>query len=127
MSFKKRDMLDKKEKLVMSYLSEVCKTKRTYLILSTDIAQFVSQKCIISLGELDDIMIGLEKDNYIDFVVSDGKKGYYYCVSLKNKGITYKKDIKKEKQQIALLLVRTLVLAVVSFVMGLLLKAIFGG
>lgn len=120
-------MLDKKEKLVMSYLSEVCKTKRTYLILSTDIAQFVSQKCIISLGELDDIMIGLEKDNYIDFVVSDGKKGYYYCVSLKNKGITYKKDIKKEKQQIALLLVRTLVLAVVSFVMGLLLKAIFGG
>ena len=49
----------------MLYLSEVCKTKKTYLILSTDIAEFVSKKYIISLTELDDIMIMLEKDKYI--------------------------------------------------------------
>ena len=120
-------MLDKKEKLVMLYLSEVCKTKRAHLILSTDIAQFVSKKYIISLTELDDIMIALEKDNYIDFVVSDGKKGYYYCVTLLNKGLTFKKDLKKEKKALLMLVVRTLALAVLSFVVGLLLKAIFKG
>ena len=111
----------------MLYLSEVCKTKKTYLILSTDIAEFVSKKYIISLTELDDIMIMLEKDKYIDFVVSDGKKGYYYCVTLLNKGLTYKKDLKKEKKELLLLVARTLVLAVLSFVVGVLLKAIFKG
>ena len=120
-------MLDKKEKLVMLYLSEVCKTKKPHLILSTDIAEFVSQKYIISLTELDDIMIMLEKDKYIDFVVSDGKKGYYYCVTLLNKGLTYKKDLKKEKKAFFLLLARTFVLAVLSFIVGVLLKAIFKG
>ena len=69
----------------------------------------------------------LEKDNYIDFVVSDGKKGYYYCVTLKNKGLTYKKDLKKEKKALLMLVVRTTVLAVLSFVVGLLLKVIFKG
>ena len=111
----------------MLYLTEVCKTKKTYLILSTDIAEFVSKKYIISLTELDDIMIVLEKDKYIDFVVSDGKKGYYYCVTLLNKGLTYKKDLKKEKTELLLLVARTLVLAVLSFVVGVLLKAIFKG
>ena len=111
----------------MLYLSEICKTKKEYLILATDIAAFVSKKYIVSTSELDDIMIALNKDNYLDFVVSDGKKGYYYCVTLTNKGLTYKKDQIKERKALLMTVVRTLVLAVLSFVVGLLLKVIFKG
>ena len=111
----------------MLYLSEICKTKKAYLILATDIAAFVSKKYIVSTSELDDIMIALNKDNYLDFVVSDGKKGYYYCVTLTNKGLTYKKDQIKERKALLMTVVRTLVLAVLSFVVGLLLKVIFKG
>lgn len=120
-------MLDKKEKLVMLYLSNVCTDKKTYLISSASIAEFVSKKYVISISELDDIMISLCKDNYLDFVGSSSKKGYYYCVNLKNKGLTYKKDLKKEKQELFGLFVRTIILSVISFVLGLLLKMIFKG
>ena len=120
-------MLDKKEKLVMLYLSSICLDKRTYLISTSSLAEFVSKKYVISLAELNDIMISLCKDNYLDFVVSNSKKGYYYCVNLKNKGLTFKKDLKKEKQAILMLVVRTVALSVVSFVLGLLLKMIFKG
>ena len=120
-------MLNKKEKFVILYLVQICSPKRAYLFFAENIAEFVSKKYIISLTELDDIMIMLEKDKYIDFVVSDGKKGYYYCVTLLNKGLTYKKDLKKEKKELLLLVARTLVLAVLSFVVGVLLKAIFKG
>ena len=120
-------MLDKIEKFVVLYLIEVCPQKRSYLILSEDIAEFVSRKYLISTSELDDIMISLAKDNYIDFVASDSKKGYYYCITLKNKALTLKKDLKKQKQEFWLMIARTFGLAVLSFIVGILLKTIFKG
>ena len=120
-------MLDKKEKLVMNYLTEICKGKKSYLIFASLIAEYVSTKYIITISELDDIMLSLSKDNYLDFVAMDGKKGYYYCINLKSKGLTYKKDIKKHKTEIAMTVLRTLALTVLSFVMGFLLRLIFKG
>lgn len=120
-------MLDKKEKLVMFYLSSICLDKKTYLISTSSLAEYVSKKYVISIAELNDIMISLCKDNYLDFVVSDSKKGYYYCVNLKNKGLTFKKDLKKEKKAIWGLILRTLCLSILSFILGMLLKVIFKG
>lgn len=118
-------MLEKKEKMVMLLLSEICTGKKSYLISADKIAEFVSQKYILSIAELDEIMVSLNKDNYIDVVVSDGKRGYFYCISLKNKGKTFKKDLVKQKKELIMLGVRTLCITVLSFVIGLLLKAIF--
>ena len=120
-------MLDKKEKFVILYLLEICPNKRSYLILAEQIAEFVSKKYLISTTELDDIMITLAKDNYIDFVVSDSKKGYYYCITLKNKALTLKKDLKKQKQEFCMLIVKTVGFAILSFVVGIILKTIFKG
>ncbi len=120
-------MLDKKERFVVLYLIEICPNKRSYLVLAEQIAEFVSKKYLISTTELDDIMITLAKDNYIDFVVSDSKKGYYYCITLKNKALTLKRDLKNQKKEFWLLLLRTFGFAVLSFVIGIILKTIFKG
>ena len=92
-------MLDKKEKFVILYLLEICPNKRSYLILAEQIAEFVSRKYLITVSELDEIMISLAKDNYIDFVASNGKNGYYYCITLKGKALTLKKDMQKQKKE----------------------------
>lgn len=118
-------MLDKKEKLVMLFLCEVCSGKKAYLISANQIAEYVSRKFILSIAELDEIMLSLSKENYIDLVVSDGKRGYFYCISLKNKGMTFKKDLSKHKKEIAMLLFRTLGITILSFIIGLILRAIF--
>ena len=118
-------MLDKKEKFVVLYLIEICPQKRSYLILAEQIAEFVSKKYLITTNELDEIMLMLAKENYIDFVSSDGKNGYYYCITLKSKAITLKKDIKRQKQQFWFAVLRTFVFALFSFAVGLILKTIF--
>ena len=118
-------MLDKKETFVILYLAEICQEHRSYLILAEDIARFVSKKYLITTSELDDIMTMLAKENYIDFVVSDSKKGYYYCVTIKGKARTLKKDIKRRRKEFLLAIGRTLMFAVLSFVVGLILKKIF--
>ena len=118
-------MLDKKETFTILYLNEICPDKRPYLILAEDIARFISNKYLITTDELDDIMIMLAKENYLDFVVSDSKKGYYYCITLKGKARTLKKDIRRKRREFWWLLGRTLGFAVISFVVGLILKQIF--
>jgi len=118
-------MLDKKEKMVMLFLSEICSGKKSYLISVDQIAEYVSRKYILSIPELDEIMLVLNKENYIDLVFSDGKRGYFYCISLKNKGLTFKKDLIKQKREVIMLLLRTLGITILSFIVGLILKAIF--
>lgn len=118
-------MLEKKEKLVMLFLCDVCSGRKSYLISVNQIAENLSSKYILSINELDDIMLSLSKDNYIDYVASDGKKGYFYCVALKNKGLTFRKDIKKQRKEVALLFGRTMLITIVGFVFGIILRLIF--
>lgn len=118
-------MQERKEKLVLKYLCRVCVGKKTYLVSPHDIAKEVSSKVILSISEIDEIMTNLSLQNFIDFVVSDSKNGYYYCVKLKKKGQTYLSDQKKQKKELLRLMLRSMFLATVSFVFGLILKAIF--
>lgn len=118
-------MPNRKEKLVLKYLCKLCLNKKTYLVSPHDIAKAVCSKIVLSINEIDEIMASLSLQNYIDFVVSDSKNGYYYCVKLKKKGQTYLADAKKQKKALLMLVLRSMFLATVSFVFGIILKAIF--
>lgn len=118
-------MPDRKEKLVLKYICKVCTGKKTYLISPHEIAKAICNKMVLSVNELDEIMASLALQNYLDFVVSDSKNGYFYCVKLKKKGQTYLQDAKKQKKAMLMLVLRSMLLATVSFVFGLILKAIF--
>lgn len=122
---KKKAIMTRKEKMVMSYLCLKCQQKRTYLISPQEITQALSKKYVLSIEEIDEIMVQLSNENYIDFVVSDSKKGYFYCVNLKKCGQTFNADTKKNRRTFGLLILRSMFLATVSFVFGIILKAIF--
>lgn len=118
-------MTDRREKLVLTYLCKACSNKKTCLISPHEIAQNISKKIILSTTEIDEVMTSLALANYIDFVATDWKNGYYYCVKLKSKGQTFLVDSQKAKKAMGLLVLRSIFLASVSFVFGLILKAIF--
>ncbi len=120
-------MLTKKEKIVMLYLCSKCQKKKTYLISPQEIAEHLSKKFVLSIAEIDEIMVKLSVENYIDFVVSESKKGYYYCVTLKKCGQSFEADTKKQRKVLGLMVLRSMFLATVSFVFGLILKIIFKG
>lgn len=107
------------------YLCKVCTKKRTYLISPYEIASSLSKKFVLSVSEIDEIMATLSNENYIDFVISESKNEYYYCVTLKKKGQSFEMDIKQSRRNFLLLVLRTMFLASISFIFGLILKAIF--
>ena len=119
------ETMSKKEKLVMTYLCNKCQRRKTYLISPQEITQALSKRFVLSIEEIDDIMVMLSNENYIDFVVSDSKRGYFYCVNLKKCGQSYLTDIKRRRRTFGLLVLRSMFLATISFVFGIILKAIF--
>ncbi len=120
-------MLDKKEKIIMNYIYDNCEKGKSHLFSAQEIIDFIStQKHILSLYELDEIMITLSKENMIDYVQSESKKGTIYCISLKSKGFIFKKELQKEKRYASWMILRTALLALLSFIIGIVLRAIFG-
>ena len=78
--------MTKKERMVMSYLCNKCQQKRTYLISPQEITQALSKKFVLSVEEIDEIMVTLSNENYIDFVVSDSKRDIIIVSTLRKVG-----------------------------------------
>ena len=118
-------MLSRKETLIMNYIYEKCLNRESALISPTDFQTALLDKYDLTNIEIDQILNGLAMDNYIDVINSDKKGKLIYCISLKQKGISYKRDGEQRKKTALFLLSRTVILAIISFIVGLILKAIF--
>ncbi len=118
-------MLNKKEKKVMKFLYEKCKDKESSLIAPQEITNYLMPKYEINNVEVDQIINSLVLDNYIDVVHSDSKGKLIYVISLKQKGSSFKRELKHKKKMTYMIIVRTIALAVLSFIVGIILKNIF--
>jgi hypothetical protein len=119
-------MLDKKEKLVMCYIHDNCEKGKARLFPAQEIIDFiVSKKHILSLSELDEIMIILSKENMLIMFRVKVKKNNVLCL-FKNKRFCFLRKIFKKKRYASWVIIRTALLALLSFIIGIVLKAIFG-
>ncbi len=118
-------MLSKKEKHLMHYIFNKCKDKDSVLISPEELINCASAKYNLTKIEIDEIIDNLVLENYITMVLSDKKGKPIYCVSLDKKGESFLRDEQNKKKSTVNIILRTVALAVLSFVVGLILKAIF--
>ena len=117
-------MLNKTESKVMDLLYSQCKDKNGVLISPTDIIRIVDLQTL-NKSKLDKTMNDLASDGYFDLVYSDRHGENIYCVTLTEKGRSISREKKVRRRYILFRIGLTCGLAVVSFLIGLLLKAIF--
>lgn len=118
-------MLSKKEHIVMNLIYSKCQNSESVLISPSEISTACLDKFDLTNIEIDQILSGLMLDGYIDVVNSDKKGKLVYCITLKQKGASYKRDLDQKKKTTIVLITRTVLLAILSFTVGLILKAIF--
>ena len=118
-------MLTFKEKYVMEYVYQKCQGKKSCLISPREIISFVADKYVIFPEELEKIMTNLSYDNYIELFKSDKKGSPVFCVSLKLKGEGFHRELTNNKRNIWWTVGRTCILAIVSALIGGLIKIIF--
>lgn len=119
--------MTKKEKIVMDYIFDKASGKESVLIAVIDLLDFLGKDTDsnIEQSELDGILQNLSLDGFVNVIMSDRKGKPIYCISLEKKGESWKRDKENRKRTSMMLIVRTVLLAVLSFVVGLVLKAIF--
>ena len=109
----------------MEYVYEKCQGKKSCLISPREIISFTADRYVIQPDELERIMTNLSYDNYIELFKSDKKGSPVYCVSLKIKGEGFHRELTNNKRNLLLLLGRTCILAVISGIIGVLIRFIF--
>lgn len=118
-------MLNKKEKMVMSFLYKRCVNKKSSLLSPQEIINSLLPKYEISNTELDSILDNLVLENYIELVHSNSKGKLIYCISLKSKGESFERSVQDTKKRTFIKIGSTIIFACLSFAIGLILRAIF--
>ena len=115
-------MLSKKERKVMRILFLRCSDKPSALVSP----QSIKNQCEeLSVSEIDGIVKALSQDGYYDLIYSERQGEKVYCISFSEKGKGFLRSEKVFKRNLAYRFGLTFVFALLSFVIGLVLKAIF--
>ena len=116
-------MLSKAENRVMSVLYEECKDKKSVLISPADIIGLAGGE--ITLTEVEKITADLAMDGYFDLIYSDRHGETVYCITLLEKGKAYRRSVLVARRNLIFRIGLSVALAVFSFIIGLILKAVF--
>ena len=118
-------MLSKKEKIVMYYILKQSGGKSTCLLTPLDIEHALEPKYSTNNREVQAILEGLSQEDYINLVNSDKNGELIYCITILPKGKSFSREQTNIKKNWSVAIFRTILLAILSFVVGLILKAIF--
>ena len=99
-------------------------TKSAILVSPSDVLKNSTAKDM-SKEQLDKIINDLSLDGYFDLVYSDRRGEQIYCITLTSKGKAFGRTNKIMRRNLIFRITLTAILAVFSFVIGLILKAIF--
>lgn len=119
-------MLNKIDKKVMNYIYQKSANKGTCLISPQELISSLDE-IVISPEQLKETLNHLQLDNYLEYVISNTKGKQMYCFNLKQKGEAFLREQENIKKTNTKLIIRTVLLAILSFIVGFVLKTIFKG
>ena len=117
-------MLNRNENKVMSILYKQCKDKKALLISPIDLLKLLGGD-VLTLTGLEKVIVDLHADGYFDLVYSDRRGEMVYCICLTEKGKGYLRSKKQIKRNLMFRLCVSVGFACLSFIIGLILKAVF--
>ena len=117
-------MLNTNESKVMRVLYFEGQKKNPFLISPEDLLN-LSEIKNFSLHDLENVLTNLAIDGYFDIIYSERQSQRVYCFTLLKKGKAFMRERKQAKRNVLMRIVLSAGLAVMSFLIGLLLKAIF--
>ncbi len=115
-------MLSRLENRVMGEIYRNCKSKNAVLIEKSSLTSMTGAE---SEEKLDRVVNDLYTDGFFDLVYTERQGEKVYCITLTEKGKGYPREAKMIKRTLMFKLAVTVGFAIVSFIVGLILKAIF--
>ncbi len=111
--------------MIMQYILKESGNRDTCLLQPIDIEYACAPRYNINQIEAQALLDGLVQENYINLVNSDKNGELIYCISILPKGKSFYREEHNIKKSWGNAVVRTILLAILSFIVGVILKAIF--
>ena len=118
-------MLNKQENEVMSAVYDMCDGKESCLVSPMEIVSLLPAKRRYTPQKVEQILRSLELDDYFDLIASERKGEKMYVITLHPNGVAYKRTVVQVRRNVTFKIVLSVAGAVVTFVVGILLKMIF--
>ncbi len=118
-------MLNRQENDVMRAVYDMCDGKDSCLVSPMEIMSILPAKRKYTPERVEKILRSLELDDYFDLIESDRKGEKMYVITLHPNGIAYKRMALQFKRGIAFKIGLSVGGAVITFLVGYLLKLIF--
>ncbi len=118
-------MLNKQENEVMSAVYDMCDGKESCLVSPMEIVSLLPAKRRYTPQKVEQILRSLELDDYFDLIASERKGEKMYVITLHPNGVAYKRTAVQVRRNVTFKIVLSVAGAVVTFVVGILLKMIF--
>ncbi len=119
-------MLNKKtKKLMKAVYYKAVEKDGTFLISQNDLLAAMPYNFQFKKKELPAALKSLVSEGYFELITTEKKGEEYYCITLQQSGYDFAYQIAKEKRQIKLKITLTVCGAVLSFILGLILKSVF--
>lgn len=119
------DKLNKKEDEVMNAVFTLANGKERVLVSPYEIIALLPPKAQYDEEKLERILRALELDGYFELIPSDRKGEKMYVIHLQAAGLAYKRSDYQRRRGIYFKIALAVGSAVITFVIGLILKAIF--
>ena len=116
-------MLERAKKQILAFLTNACKERESVLISPTDLIKNLSEE--LSEKDLERKVNELSNEGYFDLVYSDRRGEKVYCITLLEKGKSYFRKERTERQNLVKRFFLTIGFAVISFLVGVILKKVF--
>jgi hypothetical protein len=109
----------------MRYILSASGNKDTCLLAPLDIIHGVAPKYSWNQIEVEGLLDGLVQEDYINLVNSDKNGELIYCISINAKGKSFIREQHNIKKNWLSVILKAVITAVITFIVGLILKAIF--
>ena len=119
------DKLNKKEDEVMNAVFTLANGKESFLVSPFEIIALLPPKARYDEEKLEGVLRALELDGYFELIFSDRKGEKTYVIHMNPAGLAYKRSDYQRKRGLYIKLGVTAAGAVLSFAIGMILKAIF--
>lgn len=120
------DRLNRRECEVMNAVFELSGGKERFLVSPYELTAVLPARGKYDEASLERTMNSLALDGYFEFVESDRKGEKTYVIHMREAGMSYRRQDYQRKRGLVFRIAVAAFGAVVTFLVGLLLRAIFG-
>ena len=118
-------MLSRREEKVMEHIYALCKGDGKSLISGADFLRLFPEKERLTEEKYEKIFEDLKEDDYAEALISHRKGEKMYLFTLRAKGFCFPREKENKRRDKTLLVFRSVVSAIVAFLVGFILRRLF--